>query len=260
MQFVFLGTGAGSPTLLRNTSSIAFCHGQNNSNIWLFDCGESTLIQLMKAKLKINRMSHIFITHLHADHILGLSGLLLSAGFRQRCKPLTIFAPKGLKTFLDCVFMTTQTEVSFPLIIHETEVGQIYHDEQFQLFADKLDHRIECFGYRIEQHDFLNQKGKIVTILGDTRPCEGSLRLAKNADVLVHESTYMNEYKAKAELYGHSTAIEAAQIAKQAGVKQLILTHLSARYSKTDEVALRDEAQILFDRVKVACDLMTYLI
>lgn len=265
MKLVFLGTGAGSPTLLRHTSAIAFCCKQESAEVWLFDCGEGTLLQLMKAEIKSSQISRIFITHLHADHLLGLPGLLLSAGFRQRQKPLTLYAPVGLKKLLEVIFVTVQAELHFPLDIIEIQEGVIYNGSHFTVSAAQLNHRITCFGYRIEQHvpvayprQSLPQKGKIITVLGDTSPTLNAKYLAQDANVLVHEATYAEEQIEKASQYGHSTTQQAAQLAKEANVKQLILTHLSARYSRNKERVLYDESIAIFPNVKIAFDLMSY--
>lgn len=111
-------------------------------------------------------------------------------------------------------------------------------------------------GAVIHGSDFVNppQKGRTIVILGDTRPCEAAVDLARFADVLVHEATYRAGEHNRAEKYHHSTCVDAAEVAKEAGVRQLILTHISARYQATQLCALLDEARVVFPQTDMACD------
>lgn len=103
------------------------------------------------------------------------------------------------------------------------------------------------------------KRGRVVTILGDTRPCEGSLPLAQNADLLVHEATFAHELAEMAFQYHHSTAQQAAELAKEAGARQLLLTHFSSRYSSSEElVPLLEEAQRIFPQTLLAEEFCTF--
>ncbi len=97
--------------------------------------------------------------------------------------------------------------------------------------------------------------GKVVTILGDTRKCHASVRLAVNADVLVHEATYGKGDEKLARKHGHSTNMEAAEVARDAGVKQLLLNHISPRFLSKDVSQLRNDASKVFEQVRVVKDL-----
>ncbi len=102
--------------------------------------------------------------------------------------------------------------------------------------------------------------GRIVTILGDTAPCDNAIRLAKDADVLVHEATFEAELSDKAIEYGHSTTIHAADAAKRAGARRLVLTHFSTRYRAEDAARLEQEAQAIFPPTIAAFDLLRFRI
>lgn len=97
-------------------------------------------------------------------------------------------------------------------------------------------------------------RGRIVTILGDTKPCEGAVKLAQDADLLVHEATFGAGLEEKAEAYGHSTTLQAAEIAKQAGAHKLVMTHFSSRYELADANRLADEARTIFPATDAASD------
>lgn len=299
MDIQFLGTGAGVPAKQRNVTSIALKLLDERNSVWLFDCGEGTQQQILRSSIRPRKIEKIFITHLHGDHIFGLPGLLSSRSFQGGSEPLTIVGPKGIKEFIQTSLKISETHLKYPIHYNEIEEGGlIFKDHQFQVHCLPLDHRITCYGYRIEEadqpgellveklqkeevpsgplygrlkkgetihlengkilygKDYLgpDKKGRTVTILGDTRKYPNSVELAKNADVLVHESTF-NQYEAKlARAYYHSTTVEAAQIAKEAKVKQLFLTHISARYIGKAAVELENEAKKVFKQTKVVKD------
>ncbi|AUC91830.1 TPA: ribonuclease Z [Streptococcus suis] len=112
-------------------------------------------------------------------------------------------------------------------------------------------------GTEIIASDYISppRPGKVVTILGDTRKCHASVRLAVNADVLVHEATYGKGDEKIARKHGHSTNMEAAQVAKDAGVKQLLLNHISPRFLSKDISQLRKDASTIFEQVHIVKDL-----
>ncbi|MBB1078604.1 ribonuclease Z [Limosilactobacillus sp. STM2_1] len=276
MQLEFLGTGAGSPSKQRNVSSVALRLLEERNAIWLFDVGEATQHQILHTTIRPRKIEKIFITHLHGDHIFGLPGLLSSRSFQGGNEPLTIYGPVGIKKFVQVALQVSESRLSYPLhFVELTDDGEIFNDHGFRVIARKLDHKIACFGYRVEEadhpgelqveklreqnvpsgpiygqlkagkkvtlsdgrildgHDYIGepQAGRIVTILGDTRQTKNAVLLAENADVLVHESTFAKDETKMARSYYHSTSKQAAEVAKKAGVKKLLLTHISARYT-----------------------------
>ncbi|MBJ6360590.1 ribonuclease Z [Paenibacillus sp. GCM10012307] len=299
MELCFLGTGAGRPAKNRNVTSIILQFAQSPHGLWLFDCGEGSQHQLMHTPYKINRISHIFITHLHGDHIFGLPGLLSSRAFQGGTQPVVLFGPKGLKQWLDTTLSISQTHLGHELEIREIEEGVIFEDERYRVEARILEHRIACFGYRVVEKaqpgrlkvELLKEMGltagplygrlkrgedvvigdgaviyakyvteppvpgRIITILGDTKPCAGAVELARNADLVVHEATFEAALKEKAKEFGHSTTKHAALTAKEAGAKQLFLTHFSSRYNDEDTEKLVEEAREIFPNTEAARDL-----
>jgi ribonuclease Z len=152
MHLTFLGTGGGAPSLQRNVTSIAFTRAISGES-WLFDCGEGTQLQFMRSELKPGKLDKIFITHLHGDHIFGLPGLLTSRSMAGLTSAFTVYGPKGIKTFIETALALSGSYTDYPLEIIEIEAGLVLDDGEFRVTAWPLNHVIECYGYRIEQHD-----------------------------------------------------------------------------------------------------------
>lgn len=305
MELHFLGTGAGVPSKQRNTSAIALKFlNQYKGALWLFDCGEATQHQILHTTLKLSKLEHIFITHLHGDHLFGLPGLLGSRSFQGGVSPLTIYGPHGIKRFIETVLATSQTALRYPLSIIEVQDGMSLDLGEHDIYVKELEHGVQSYGFRIvekpkpgkllveklKKHrippgpiykaikdgeqvklkdgriihgkDFLGpeQKGKIITILGDTRRCDAATSLAYEANVLIHEATFMKNEHHLAYDYFHSTSEDAAQIAKQANVSKLILTHISSRYQNSEIDLLVEEAREVFPQTYVAEDFRMFTI
>ncbi|WP_010632344.1 ribonuclease Z [Sporolactobacillus vineae] len=303
MDFTFLGTGAGIPAKERNVTSVAVGFPEYDGDLWLFDCGEGTQRQILYTPVKLTRLSVIFITHLHGDHLFGLPGILGTRSFQGAQSPLTLIGPRGLKNYIRTSLSVSGTHLHYLLVIREIEgTGVIYENDRFRVSTDRLDHGIASFGYRIEEHklsgellvdkleaagvkpgpvyglfkkqpevelpdgrvlrsaDYLGKEksGRVVTILGDTRPCSTTAKLSENADLLIHEATFRDSDASLAESYHHSTSVQAAETAKNASVHRLILTHLSSRYQKKDQKLLLAEAKKIFPHTILANDFKVY--
>jgi len=295
MEIIFLGTSSAIPSKVRNHPGIVL---KAFGELMLFDCGEGTQRQLAYAKISPMKIDHIFISHLHGDHILGLPGLIQSMGFRGRDfnNPLNIYGPKGLEKTKESMLNLGYFAVDFPIIVHEIGDGVVVENNQYVIEAIKTCHNIENISYSIYEKKkprFLREKaielgvkpgpdfGKLhngievmvegnvikpeqvlgsdregikIVYSGDTLPCEEMIQFAKNATVLIHESTYNSSDVEKAYNNFHSTSHQAAKIAKAANVKELILTHISTRYTDIDD--LKNEAIEVFENTKVANDFM----
>ncbi|CAM5212987.1 Ribonuclease Z OS=Ureibacillus acetophenoni OX=614649 GN=rnz PE=3 SV=1 [Ureibacillus acetophenoni] len=151
MQIQFLGTGAGMPSKLRNTSALALKLLEERGTLWLFDCGEATQHQILHTSIRPRKIEKIFITHLHGDHIFGLPGLLSSRSFLGGEDTLTIYGPKGLKEWLQFSFDVSNTHITYPIEFVEIQEGVIFEDDQFIVSALELEHVIQCYGFRVEQ-------------------------------------------------------------------------------------------------------------
>lgn len=154
MELIFLGTSAGVPTRNRNMTSILLNLQQpTHSAMWLVDCGEGTQHQFLKTHHHPGKLDRIFITHLHGDHLFGLPGLLCSRSMQGNPSALTIYGPKGIKEFVDTALRLSGSWTDYPLEIQEITEGEILDDGYFRVTARLLSHPVECYGYRIEQHD-----------------------------------------------------------------------------------------------------------
>lgn len=299
MEILFLGTGAGSPARGRNVSSLALKLLDERNEIWLFDCGEGTQHQILRTTIRPRKVTKIFITHNHGDHIFGLPGFLASRANQGGNEPLTIYGPKGIEEFVRTSMRVTQTRLAYQLKFVTLEPGVVLDDKTFRVTCDHLEHRIEAFGFRIEEKDhdgellidkvreagipagpayaklkrgetvtlpdgrsfdgkkFIGpaQHGRTLAIFGDTRQTKSELKLASGADVLVHESTFAGGEAKMAKQYYHSTNVQAAKLAKQAGVSRLFLNHISARYVGKMARELEVEARKVFANTRVVGDL-----
>lgn len=300
MELLFLGTGAGQPAKQRNVTSMALKLLDERNEIWMFDCGEATQHQILNTTLKPRKISKIFITHLHGDHIYGLPGFLASRSFQsaEEQTDLEIFGPEGIKSFVLTALKISGSHLGYRIHFHElTTAGKIFEDDSFEVYTELLDHTIFCLGYRVVEKnrageldseklradglpfgplfgqikagktvefdgkiynptDYIgaDKQGKIVTILGDTRKSAAAVRLAVGSDLLVHEATYAAHEAKIARGHGHSTSQQAAEVAKEAGVNRLLLTHISARYVGPLVKQLANEAKKIHENSYVVRD------
>lgn len=298
LQLYFLGTGAGIPSRQRNVTAIALILPEYKNETWLFDCGEATQHQILDSPVRMSQLSHIFITHLHGDHLFGLPGVLSSRSSQGVDTPLSLYGPPGIRSYVETSLRISETHMGYPLNIHEIYDRFMLKLPHFTITTRKLNHGIVSFGYRLVEKDkpgrlqaqrlqelgipsgpiyqqlktgqqvlladgrvidgnqFLDppQAGRILAILGDTRPTASSIQLAEKANLLVHESTFGQEESQKANQFFHTTTVQAAEIAKKAGVKALVLTHISSRYSLEENEHLQKEASAIFPATKIAHD------
>ena len=283
MEITFLGTSSAVHSYERNHPSIVL---KAFGEVMLFDCGEGTQRQLIYARVSPMKISKIFLTHYHGDHILGLPGLLQSMNFRGRDTKLTIYGPKGLNMLKEAIFSLGYCKIEYPIEFVEIGSEVVEKTDEYVITSQSVNHQVPCLAYSIEELKkprFLREKaielgvpvgpdfsrlhngeeveidGKIIkperkiTYSGDTTPCEEMIELAKDSTLLIHESTYIKEDSDKAEENFHSTSSDAASIAKKSNSKLLILTHISTRYQNTDQML--KEALEIFDNTEIAKDL-----
>ncbi len=290
----FLGTAASRPTIERNVAALAVIR---EGDAFLFDCGEGTQRQMMRYGVTFN-VDDIFFTHFHADHFLGVAGLMRTMGLQGRTAPLRLWGPRGAQRVLRRAEGFGAERLGFPLEITELAPGEGVQRPGFRIFPYPVDHRgASAVGWVLAEEDRLGRfepevarelgipegplwgrlhRGETVTLpdgrtidparlvgpprpgrtivyTGDTRPSPATIEAARGADVLVHEATFADEEAQRAAETGHSTAAEAAAVAAAAGVDRLVLTHLSARYSR-DVSDLERESRARFPSTVVARD------
>jgi ribonuclease Z len=291
LDVVFLGTAGSMPTAKRGMPATLVRRGGERL---LFDCGEGTQRQLLRSDLGLVELEEIFLTHFHADHYLGLPGMLKTFALRGREVPLTIYGPVGVRELLGAL-RRVFGRLDYPLAVTELEPGEELTRDGYVIRAVAVNHGVPALGYalveearpgrfdvdaadalgvthgpargalqrgepvtlesgeevRPEQVLGLARAGRKVVLAGDTAPVASVVEAAAGAELLVHESTFLADERARARETLHSTAGEAALVAREADVALLALTHVSTRYFGHEVV---EEAHELFSRVVVPRD------
>ncbi|MDD3246884.1 MAG: ribonuclease Z [Methanosarcina sp.] len=295
LRITFLGTGGSLPTRNRNPSAVMV---NREGELILFDCGEGTQQQMMRAKTGMMSLSSIFVSHFHADHFLGIPGLIQTMSFLGRKEPLTIYGPEGTKEFTELFKALGYFNLKYEIRGVKLSPGDTVEGESYVIRALKTEHSIPSLGYALVENSrpgrFNREKavelgvppgplfaklqrgnpvevegrlvrpeevmgaprpGRTIVYTGDTRPCEAVLEASRDADLLIHDGSFADEMADWAKESMHSTAGEVATLAKEAGVRKLVLTHVSSRYTDDVEPILNDSKKI-FENVIVAEDLM----
>ena len=285
LSLFFAGTAGSVPTARRGLPALLLRAGGERI---LFDCGEGTQQQLLRS-CGLPELDAIFVTHYHLDHWLGLVGMLKTFDLRARERPLDIYGPPGLRGLFG-VLRPVFGRTGYPLRLVELEPHEEVGFDGYAIGAFPVNHRVEAYGYAFAEDDRPGRfdagaaralgvsegpdfgrlqrgetvggvspsqvvgdprPGRRIVISGDTAPCQAVEVLAHGADVLVHEATFLADERPRARETGHSTAAQAAEIARDAGVRLLALTHLSTRYFPRD---VRDEARAIFPETVVPRD------
>jgi ribonuclease Z len=285
LSLFFAGTAGSVPTARRGLPAILLRAGGERI---LFDCGEGTQQQLLRSA-GLPELDAVFITHYHLDHWLGLVGMLKTFDLRARERPLAVHGPPGLKA-LFATLRPIIGRTGYPLSLVELEPYEEIRFGGYAIGSFPVRHRVEAYGYafveddrpgrfdaaaaralgvaegpdfgrlqrgetvgdvRPEQVVGEDRPGRKIVYSGDTMPCQAVEVLAEGADLLIHEATFLSDERARAKETGHSTAAQAAELARDAGVRLLALTHLSTRYFPRE---IRDEARAVFARTVVPRD------
>lgn len=294
-EVYILGSSSATPIYQRHpTAQVLNIH----EKLFLVDCGEGTLIQLNRYHIRFHRINHIFISHLHGDHYLGLMGLMSTMHLQGRSEELHLYCQPELKEMVDIQLLHSQTQLRYPVVYHFLDHKNpevIYEDEDIIVNTIILSHRIPCTGFifrekpklrklireqlvhfNIPVHaysnlkngkDYTDEKGTVIpnielttdphtprsyAFCSDTIYDETLVPLLKHIDLLYHESTFLSDKADRAKETFHSTAAQAATIAKMAEVKRLIIGHFSARYKNL--YPLLEEAQSVFKNTTLAVE------
>lgn len=156
VQLTFLGTSAGKPTKERNVSAVGLEFPQDDK-WYLFDCGEATQHQMMRSRLSSGKLGTIFITHMHGDHYFGLPGLLSSKKLDTAFRPLSIYGPRGIKRFLECVMDVSYENLGYELKIIEFEAEDSFVFDKFSLKVLTLEHSVESYAFYIKENEITNK-------------------------------------------------------------------------------------------------------
>jgi ribonuclease Z len=286
LSIFFAGTAGSVPTARRGLPATLIRRGSDKV---LIDCGEGTQRQLVRS-VGLPEITEVFLTHLHVDHWLGLPGMVKSFELRDRSAPMTVFGPPGTAALMEVMRRTVLGRLKFRFSVVELEPDAIVELDGYEIHALRVRHRGEAYGYalieddrpgrfdaelatslgvefgpdfgRLQRGETVNgvtpeqvvgptRRGRRLVFSGDTAPCDMVRVAADGADVLVHEATFTSEERERAMETGHSTAAQAAELAREAGVELLALTHLSTRYMGRE---IRDEARAIFPNTEVPRD------
>ncbi len=289
IDITILGTAGSLPTRERALPSVALSH---DGNLFLFDCGEGTQMQMMKYGINPARLKAIFLSHIHGDHVIGIAGLVRTLALNNRKEELKIFIPKGFESAVKNLIVFDRPIIGYEIKIIGIKAGQIFRGKDFSVSSFKLNHNVATYGFIFKEDDkikfikdkcaklgikgtmfselekkgviYVNGKritakgltlpkpGKKIVYAADTRPSKSTITAARNADLLIHESSFTAEYGNLALARKHSTVTEAAGIAKKAKAKLLVVTHFSARYKNLN--AIKKEAKQTFSNTVAATD------
>lgn len=290
-ELIVLGTSSQVPTRHRNHNGYFM---RWDDDVFLFDPGEGTQRQLTLADLSVTGITRIAITHFHGDHCLGFAGICQRISLDKVPYEVNVHYPGSGQVFYDrlrhaSIFYDGAAIVPHPI----TEPGCIAETKKWRLFAGKLDHGVDTYGYRLQERDgrtmlpdrltaagvtgrrigelvrqgeitidgetihlddvSVTRPGQVFALVMDTRMCDAAIELARGADLLLCEATYLSADADKARDNGHLTASEAATIAREAGVRRLVLSHFSQRYPSIEPFLT--EARAIHDDVVAARDL-----
>ncbi|MEU2492626.1 ribonuclease Z [Streptomyces sp. NPDC007883] len=289
-ELVVLGTASQVPTRHRNHNG--YLLRWDGEGI-LFDPGEGTQRQMLRAGVAAHDINRICVTHFHGDHSLGLAGVIQRINLDQVPHPVTAHYPASGQRFFERLRYATAYRETVRLAEAPVTAGGILAETpSYTLEARRLDHPVESFGYRLTEPDGRRmlperlaahgikgpdvgriqregalggvaledvsevRRGQRFAFVMDTRLCDGARELAEGCDMLVIESTFLDEDVALATDHGHLTAGQAARVARDAGVRHLVLTHFSQRYSEPDEFERQARAAGFEGELSVAQDLV----
>ncbi|MEV0962271.1 ribonuclease Z [Streptomyces sp. NPDC049910] len=289
-ELVVLGTASQVPTRHRNHNG--YLLRWDGEGI-LFDPGEGTQRQMLRAGVAAHDIDRICVTHFHGDHSLGLAGVIQRINLDQVPHPVTAHYPASGQRFFERLRYATAYRETVRLTEAPVAGGGVIADTpSYTLEARRLDHPVESFGYRLTEPDGRRmlparlaahgiegpdvgriqregglgavaledvsevRRGQRFAFVMDTRLCDGAYELAEGCDMLVIESTFLDEDVALATDHGHLTAGQAARVARAAGVRHLVLTHFSQRYSEPDEFERQARAAGFEGELSVARDLV----
>ena len=290
-----LGSSGALPAYGRHPASQLV---EIQSRYFLVDCGEATQMQLMRLQTNFHRINHIFISHLHGDHYLGLMGLIFTMHLQRRINDLHVYSHRGLDEIITSHLRYSRSSPNFKIVFHLLEKGVkriIFEDDAMTVETIPLSHKIRCSGFLFREkvkprrfdksklpeglliqelaglkvgRDIVDDFGTIrytnesltlpprksrsYAYCSDTVFDDGLVAQIMNVDLLYHEATFMTEEESKAMETKHSTAKQAATIARLAAADRLLVGHFSARYK--DLTPLLEEAKAIFPNTALAIE------
>lgn len=298
-KLTILGSSGALPAYGRFPTS-QYLNIQNKH--FLIDSGEGVQMQLMRYQIPIHKIDHIFISHLHGDHYLGLMGLLFSMHLQRRVNDLHLHSQKGLDEIILLQLKYSKSSLNFTIVFHSFDASQVqvlHEDDVLTVHTIPLIHKLDCAGflfrekpklrkinkeklregmllqhiaqlktgadvydemrnllYRNSEYTLPSQPSLSYAFCSDTAWNENMIEQIREVDLLYHEATFMEEEKDKAKETKHSTAAEAATMAKQCAARKLLIGHFSARYRELEPMLA--EAREIFSNTELAIEGNTF--
>jgi len=286
-RLFILGCGSALPTTRHLSASQIV---DLRDKLYMIDCCEGAQLQMRRFRMKLSRLTHIFISHLHGDHCFGLPGLISTLGMLGRIGDLFIYGPKELETYLQTVLGLFSNHLPYQVVFHAIDPCQhslVMEDRSLKVYSIPLNHRIPCCGFLFEEKakeahllreiadfyqipvsclhnikqgaDYITPDGECIPNSRLTRPADppkryaycsdtafapGIIPIIEGVDLLYHEATFAEDNIVRARETYHSTAAQAAEIARRAKVKKLVIGHFSSRYE--DDAVFKEEADRIF--------------
>lgn len=290
-----LGSGSAIPTLDRGCTAQVV---NLRENYFLVDCGEGTQLQMRRYKISSSKINHIFISHLHGDHYLGLIGFISSLNLLGRTQDLYLYANPDLKPILDLHMKVSDTHLNYKLHFVPLQYDEkvlLMENKYLRVFSFPMKHRVPTCGFLFEEkerelrlnkqaldhyqvpvaqmaalkkgEDFITGEGKKVAnklltlpsepvysyaYCSDTAYSKKVIEAIKGVHTLYHEATFLDDLKDRAKKTMHSTALQAANVARESGAQQLFIGHFSVRYKNFDDFVT--EAGAAFENIKTVND------
>lgn len=294
-EIQILGSGSSIPTLDRNSTAQLV---NIRENYFLVDCGEGTQLQMKKFGSPSSKINHIFISHLHGDHYLGLIGFISSINLLGRTRDLYLYANADLLPIIHQHLNVSETRLNYKLHFHPLNFEKkevIMENDYVKIYSFPMKHRIPCCGFLFQEkerelridksalkdykipvaaiagikkgEDFITAEGKkiknkLMTLpaekvysyayCSDTAYAKKVVEAIKGVHTLYHEATFLEDLKDRAKKTFHATAKQAAKVAFEAEVQELVLGHFSVRYKGTEKFL--KEAKEVFEKTKIAND------
>jgi len=297
LELFVLGTGGMMPLPGRALTSVLV---RREGELFLFDCGEGTQVSLRRLNLRWKKITAIFVSHTHADHVTGLPGILMLSSQVDRDEPLFIYGPPRIREFVDAMRRTLEMYINYEIVVREIEGGaETFAGDGFRISAHPLVHTKPCLAWCLEEdvrpgvfhperaealgvprgpmwsvlqdgspvsladgrtvqpREVLGERrrGRKFCYATDTVAAPGLAEFARGSDLFICEGMFDDELAETAAEKRHLTAAQAAQIAREAGVRRLGLIHYSPRYADRELKKLLAEAKEIFPETFLCRDL-----
>ncbi len=292
-ELVVLGSNSAIPCHGRHPSAQVL-HIENHK--FLIDCGEGTQMQMDRYNIRKFKISKIFISHMHGDHVFGLPGLLTTMNLLGRKDDIDVYGPVGIRTYIEAVMNCAGVTLSYPLNIHEhssESLTKLFENDEILIQAFPLDHRVPTNGYLFTKkptprhldgeaaerlnvpfewrnrlrrgEDYISEEGNVIRSSDITTPGDPAVSFAycsdtkykpqlsqwlQGVDCMYHEATFTSDLEERAAERYHSTGRQAGLLAASSRAGQLLIGHLSSRYTDFNEML--DEARSVFPNTEAA--------